>query len=194
MNAYTTLLFVHVASATCLLGGSLVATPLLLPAARRARTREELRAVLSLARPLGVVNPVASLVVMLTGASLAHLVHAWALGWVQLAAALWILNALLAVCVVKPQMARLGASVAAAAEGPLDEAVDSLRRSATWTRAAGAMALNDVVLLLLMTVKPGPAGAALALVSPWLLASTVHLVLRVRAARSRVRRVTRAEA
>jgi len=177
MNAYTMVLFLHVLAATTLVGGSMVAAPLVQVGARRARTRAELRTVLGLARPLGAVNPVSSLLVMLTGGYLTALFHWWAMPWIQVAVGAWLMNVMVAASVVGPQMQRLGEAAATAGDGPVEGSTDVLRRSWRWTVGVRILIANDAAVLLLMTMKPGLAGALLAIASTnallWMGAATL---------------------
>jgi len=66
---------------------------------------------------------------------------------------------------VAPHMRRLGTTAAAAGDGPVTGSTDVLRRSARWTVGVRLLIANDAAVLLLMTMKPGLAGALLAIAS-----------------------------
>ena len=164
MLPYTLVVFAHVAAATVLVGGSLLAAPGVRAAVRRARRAQEVSAVLAVGRPLHVVNPVAALLVLATGIYLTSVGHWWDLGWVQVAVALWVLNTVTAGAVVEPAVHRLAAQAAGAADGTVDERLDALRWSRRWTFGVDLLLANDAAVLCLMTVKPGLAGSVLVVV------------------------------
>lgn len=182
MNTYTVVLFLHVFAATTLLGGSMVAAPLVQLAARRARTHAELRTVLGLGRPLGAVNPVSSLIVMATGGYLTALFHWWGMPWIQVALVAWLTNVIVAASMVAPHMRRLGKAAATAGDGPVVSSTDVLRRSRRWTVGVRLLIANDAAVLVLMTMKPGLSGALLAIASTnvllWSGAAALSLSLR----------------
>lgn len=153
MNTFPIFLVLHVLSATVLVGGSAIAAPLVRVGARRARTYQELRTVLSLGAPLRVINPAAALGLLVTGTYLASLLHFWQLAWVQVGATIWLANVLVAARVVGPHMGRLGAATAGH-DGPVAEAADELRWSTRWTVASGVLFANDVAVILIMVLKP----------------------------------------
>jgi hypothetical protein len=64
-------IFVHVAAAVGLLSGSVIGSPGVRAAVRRARTTQELRAYASLGRRLQVLEPVFAVIVLASGAYLA---------------------------------------------------------------------------------------------------------------------------
>jgi len=152
MNTYVIILFLHILSATSLVGGSIVAAPLIRAGARRARTYEELRASLSLGAPLRFINPMAALGLMATGVYLATLLHWWGLGWVQVALTAWVVNVLVAARVVGPLVGRLAIETIDR-YGPVSDATDRIRRSMRWTLASNVLIANDAAVLLLMVLK-----------------------------------------
>jgi uncharacterized membrane protein len=162
MMLYTLVVFVHVAAAAVLVGGSLLAAPGVRAAVRRARSPHEVRDFLAVARPLNVIDPVAALVVLATGVYLTSVGHWWNLGWVQVATALWVVNSVTAKAVVEPAVKRLAAAAADAAEGRIDAGLDALRWSRAWSLGPDLLAANDAAVLYLMTVKPGLTGSVVA--------------------------------
>ena len=164
MTARLLVLFVHVISAALLVGGSMLALPAVVAAARRVPTVQELRTCFAIARPLGPVAQWAGLVLLASGIYLASAGHYWSFPWVQAAAALWVVNAMLAARVHKPAVGRLAAAAFAAPDGPVDARLDALRRSGRWTLGANVLLANNAAILFQMTVKPGLAGAVLAVV------------------------------
>src|SRR5262245_4306315 len=67
MGLYEVVVFVHVAAAMALLSGSVVASPAVRAAVRRAQTTQEIRAYLAIGRPLLVLEPAAAIAVLATG-------------------------------------------------------------------------------------------------------------------------------
>lgn len=185
MSAYVFGVFVHVAAAAALVAGSVVAAPAVRAAVRRARTTEELRAFLSIGRPLSWLTPTAALVVLASGVYLASAAHFWMLGWVRVAVASWIVSGI-AAALVNPAVARVDAEAAAAADRAVGQRLDALRWSPRWTWGGDVMMASDAAMLYLMTVKPGLAGSLLALAA----ANAVVLAVRVvaRPSRSAARR------
>jgi uncharacterized membrane protein len=163
MNTYAIILFLHILSAAALVGGSIVAASLVRVGARRARTYDELRAVLSLGAPLRILNPATALALLGTGVYLASLLHWWALAWVRMGATIWIVNVLIAAWVVGPHMGRLAAETVGR-DGPVTGTADRLRWAARWTVGSGVLMANDVAVILIMVLKPA-LGASLLIVA-----------------------------
>ena len=162
MNLYEAVRLVHIASAVALLSGSVVASPAIRAAVRRARTTQEIRAYLSIGRPLLAFEPAAAVVVLATGVYLTSAAQFWAVSWVQVAAVFWLVNALVAGTIVKPVTNRLADAAAAAADDPVGPHLDALRRSATWTLGGDVLMANDAAMLYLMVMKPGLTGSLVA--------------------------------
>lgn len=153
MSTYAIVLFLHVLSATTLLGGGMVAATLFRVGARRARTYDGLRTVLAVGSPLRVINPAVALVLLASGVYLASLLHWWSLGWVRIAVALWIVNLVVAARVVGPHVGRLAREIVGL-EGPVSGAADRIRWSTRWTIGSSVMTTNDAAVLMLMLLKP----------------------------------------
>jgi uncharacterized membrane protein len=162
MNPYLLIVFVHVAAAVVLLGGSVVGSPLVRAALRRAATAQDVRAHLKIEIPLSSLEPFSAIVVLASGIHLASVTRVWSLGWVQVAVAFWLVNAVIGGAVIKPALARLGAEAARAGDGPVDGRLDALRRSRRWSYGGDALLANDATMLFLMTTKPSLAGSLLA--------------------------------
>ena len=163
MNLYDLLVFVHVAAAVLLVGSSVMASPGVRAAIRRARTTEEMRAYAALARQLLVVEPAAAVMVLASGAYLTSVANFWGQGWVQAAIASWLVNATLAAAIVKPTISNVAAA-AAVFDGPVGPHLDALRWSRRWSFGSDALMANDAAMLYLMTMKPGLAGSVLAII------------------------------
>jgi hypothetical protein len=181
MSLYLLIVFVHVAAAVALLSGSVVASPAVRAAVRRAGTTQELRAFLAVGRPLSVLNPVSALLVLGSGVYLASVARFWNLGWIQVAVAFWLVNSATAGVFVKPAITRVAAEAANAPVGPVGERLDQLRWSLRWSFGGDLLLANDVAMLFLMTMKPSLAESLLAVV----LANVVVLTLRLASHRSR---------
>jgi uncharacterized membrane protein len=175
MNTYLLIVFVHVAAAALLIGGSVVAAPAVRAAVRRAGSTQEMRALLAAGAPLAALNPVSSLLVLASGIYLATAGRVWALGWVQVATAFWLVNAVTAGAVVKPAIGRLAAELARAGDGPVEPRLEALRWSPRWSYGGNLLLANDTAMLFLMTVRPGLAGSLLAVAVANALVLALHL-------------------
>jgi hypothetical protein len=179
MGLYELTVFVHIAAAVALLSSSVIASPGVRAAVQRARTAEELRAYLSLQRPLLVLEPVSAMAVLASGVYLASVAGFWTLGWVQVATVSWVVNAAVAGAVVKPAINRIAAAAAAAA-GPVREDLDALRRSSRWSLGGDLLMASDASMLYLMTMKPDLAGSLLVVAVAFLAVPAAHLFRRPR--------------
>jgi uncharacterized membrane protein len=164
MNVYGTVLFVHVAAAVVLVGGSLVATPAIRSAALRARGVDELRLWLSFGGPFKTIDPVSSLALVASGAYLATAGDWWAHAWVQVALGLWVFNTAIAAGVQNPAIGRLATAARAAPAGPVTAGLDSLRSSRRWSVTANILLANDLAVLYLMVTKAGYVAATVTVV------------------------------
>lgn len=172
----TSVPFLHVLSALLLVGHS-VATPHVIGAIRGAPTVTALRPWLAFARDTARLNPLAALVLLATGVWLGR--GRWDEGWLQVSAALWLVNSALAVRVVGGIGERIGSVLGSAGEPTIPVEVDALRNSARWEAGAWAMVAVDLATLVLMYAQPGLTGS-LAVV-----AGAFAAVLGARALRSR---------
>jgi uncharacterized membrane protein len=161
MNLYSLIVFVHVGAAVGLLSGSIVGSPGVRAAVRRARTTQEMRAYLSVARPLHVLEPVSALVVLASGIYLTSIADFWSFGWIQVAAASWLVNLAFAVAMVKPAVGRLIAQAATSVDGPVPPHLEKLRWSARWSLGGDVLMASDAAVLYLMTMQPGLWGSLL---------------------------------
>jgi uncharacterized membrane protein len=162
MNIYDTVLFVHIAAAVVLVGGSLVATPAIRSATRRAGSVDELRLWLSFGRPFKTIDPVSSLTLVASGAYLATAGDWWAHAWVQAALALWISNTAIAAGVQNPAIERLATAARKTPAGPVTAQLDALRSNRRWSATANTLLANDLAVLYLMVSKAGYAAAIVA--------------------------------
>ena len=178
MGLYELIVFVHVAAAVALLSGSVVASPGVRGSVRRAGTTQEIRAYLALGGPLLILEPASAVVVLASGIYLTSVAEFWAQGWVQSAVAFWSVNAVVAGVVVKPAIGAVAAAAATAADGPVDQHLDTLRRSSRWSVGGDVLMANDLAMLYVMTMKPELAGSLLAVAGTMMAIAAVRVVTR----------------
>jgi hypothetical protein len=154
MSWYTLVVFVHIAAAVALLAGSVIGSPALRAAVRRAATPQELRAYLGLGGPLLVLEPVAALLVLGSGIYLTAF-WGWSMGWIQVAVGLWIVNMVVAAALVHPAHKRIAQAAAAASDEPVSPQLHALRSSPRWLIGGDVLMANDAAVLFLMVTKPG---------------------------------------
>jgi uncharacterized membrane protein len=171
MGLYELSVFLHVAAAMTLLSGSVVASPAVRAAVRRAHTTQELRAYLSIGRPLLVLEPASATVILATGVYLTSAADFWDLGWIQVSVAAWLLNLGLAATMVKPAIGRIDAAAAASPDGEVGQTLDALRWSDRWSIGSDVLLANDAAVLYLMTMKPDLPGALAVVVAANLVVS-----------------------
>ena len=106
-----------------------------------------------------MLEPASALVVLASGVYLASVANFWAQGWVQVSVAFWLVNSAVAGTVVKPAISRVAAQAATAADGPLGQHLEALRRSPRWSFGGDLITANDAAMLYVMTMKPGLAGS-----------------------------------
>lgn len=159
MVSYPFVVFIHIAAAVVLLGTSILGEPAVRAAARRATSPAEILALLRFGRPMAVISPVAALAILASGIYLASVGRFWTLGWIQVATAFWVVNAVLAATVMRPAVERVARVAADTAEPSIGAALDGVRRSAAWSWSVDVMAANDAAMLYLMSMKPGLAGS-----------------------------------
>ena len=162
MSLYDAAVFVHLAAAVGLLSGSVVGSPAVRAAVRRAQTLHELRAYLTIGRPLHVLEPASAVTLLVTGIYLTSAAGFWTLGWVQVAVVAWVINAAVAGLLVKPIVTQLAAHAAVPLDSPVGTETDALRRSRRWTIGGDILLANDAATLFIMSVRPELAGSLLA--------------------------------
>lgn len=181
MGLYEIFVLVHIAAAVALLGGSVIASPGVRLAIRRARSVQDVRAHLAIGHPLFMLEPISAIAVLVSGVYLTNVAHFWTQGWVQVAIAAWVLNSLVAAAVVKPAIGRLTSRAAAAADGSVGQDLDAVRWSSRWSYGGDVLMANDAAMLYLMTMKPGLAASLLVV-------ALVNIVVAAIGAGSRFRR------
>ncbi len=72
MGPYELFVLLHIAAAVALLSGSVVASPGVRRAIRRARSVQEVRAHLAIGRPLLMLEPVSAIAVLVSGVYLTN--------------------------------------------------------------------------------------------------------------------------
>lgn len=159
MGLYEITVFLHVVAAVALLSGSVLASPAVRAAVRRAQTTQEMRAYLAIGRPLLVLEPVSAIVLLATGVYLTSVAGFWTLGWVQVSVAAWVVNAGVAGTMVKPAISRLAAAVKTSPDGEIGAHLDPLRWSDRWSIGGDVLLANDAATLYLMVMRPDLAGA-----------------------------------
>lgn len=184
MDLYTLIVLAHIAAAVSLLSGSVIASPGIRSAIRRARTVQEMRAYLGIGRPLLLLEPVSAAAVLASGAYLTSVANFWTQGWIQVAVAFWVVNAVVAATLVKPAIGRLTSRAAASPDGPVGQDLDTLRRSPRWHFGGDALMANDAAMLYLMTLKPELVGSLLAVAAANAVVAVARASLRVRPTRA----------
>jgi hypothetical protein len=159
MDVYAVITLVHVAAAVALLACSVIASPAVRVATRRAATTQEMRAYFAIGRPLPVLEPGSAFVVLITGIYMTSVAGFWRVPWVQVAVAFWVVNAVVAGMMVKPALDRVAQALAEAPDGPIGETLDVRRRSARWSLGGDILLANDAAMLYLMVMQPGMAGS-----------------------------------
>ncbi len=152
LSIYSVTLLVHVVAGTILIGGSLFA-PLIHKSMVTADSLGALRMWVNLARKSASANPATALVILGTGLYLGSQ-NWWTQPWFYVASAAWLLDSLLAVLVINPAVAGLGAAIGSR-EGAIDAKIDARRRSRTWELAGEVTRGSDLSMLYVMFVKPG---------------------------------------
>jgi len=166
VSPYSLALFLHVAAASILLGGSVFA-PFVRRALIAATTVGELRVWLGFARETSRANPAVSLVVLASGLFMGVEGGWWTDGWFMVAASAWLANALVAVLVIQRAAMVVGSAAARCRDNQVSDEVDRLRRSARWTLAADFLQANDLAMVYLMFNKPSALASGALLVTAW---------------------------
>ncbi|MBK9001124.1 MAG: DUF2269 family protein [Myxococcales bacterium] len=157
MNVYSSVVFLHIASASVLIGSSL-SSQFVRDALRRARTVREVAGWLDFERRSTRANPIAAMTLLATGLYLGS-AGWWTSGWFVVSVVLFVFSAAWAVRVVVTELGLIGRAAAEASDGPVPAALDELRWSERLDLAADALLGADAAALFLMVTKPGPAGA-----------------------------------
>lgn len=184
MDVYQLTVLIHVAAAVALLSASVIASPGVRRAVRRARTAEEVRTSLAVGRPLLVIEPASAMVVLASGIYLSGAVNFWGLGWVQVAIVFWVVNAAVAAALVKPVLGRLTSLAAGSPDGPVRSDLEALRWSPRWSLGGDLLLANDAAMLYLMTMKPDLTGSLIAVAVANLVVAAAGAGLRARRAQA----------
>lgn len=160
MRAYTVVLFVHIAAAVLLVGGSswTHAAGVLL---RRARTVDGARSHVAFLQTFVKASMPLAVVTLLAGAYMATDAGMWDEAWLITSLVLFLGVGAAAGTIVDPAVAAMAATLDEAPPGPVTpallERIHDPRLTATLSLFAGA----DLALLFLMTNKPGVTGSLL---------------------------------
>jgi hypothetical protein len=183
MQPYTIVVLVHIAAAVALLSSSVVGAPVIRAAVRRAATGAEVSTLLRAGRPLHLIQPLAAVGVLASGIYLANVANVWSFGWVRVAVAFWIVNAVVAGGLVNPLIARVGSAAGELGSAPVDARLDALRWSPRWSAGGDVLAGTDAAMLVLMTLRPGLVGSLLVVTAVTALVGAVGLASHVAHAR-----------
>jgi len=80
--------------------------------------------------------------------------------------------------VVKPVIGHVVAAAATAIDGPVDQHLDTFRRSSRWSVGGDVLMANDIAMLYVMTMKPDLAGSLLAVAGTILAIGAVRVITR----------------
>ncbi|MCC6897852.1 MAG: hypothetical protein IT377_02695 [Polyangiaceae bacterium] len=152
MTLYTAVVFVHVASATFLVGGA-TSSPFVRRAMRRAGTVRELSAWADFMRQSSRANPAVAIALLATGLYLGT-AGWWNSAWFVIAVAFWVMNGAWGARVLATEGAKIGAAAALLPDGPVPPALDQLRRSERMDLASSVMIGADAAVMFSMIAKP----------------------------------------
>jgi uncharacterized membrane protein len=152
-STYNLVLFLHIASATALVGHTL-GVPLVIRAIRDARSLDTLRGWLDFARTSARFNLALAMVLLASGLHLGRQAGWLTEGWVIVSVASWVINSILAVRVVERTGKALSVAAGGVGDGPIPPEVEALRGSRGWALGAEVMLASDLAILYLMVAKP----------------------------------------
>jgi hypothetical protein len=159
---YPLVLLVHIFTAVILVGTSLMA-PLVRRFIQSAATARELAQWVDFAARATKLNPLVAIALLATGVYLGT-AGWWVTGWFAISVLAWILNGVLAGAVVKPAFRALAAA-AGGEDGKVSAELDQLRHEPRLQIAEEVMLASDVVILLVMVLKPSLVVSASVLVA-----------------------------
>jgi hypothetical protein len=174
MSTHSAFLLAHVVAGTLLIARSIVATEVRL-ALLAARTLPVLRTWTEFGLRAARSSPPLALAVLLTGLYLGA-GGWWREPWFHVAAAAWILDAMLAVTIVQPAHGALMDVAARSHDPAISPDVDARRASRTWSIAVAVMSGTDLSMLYVMFEKPGYVAATLAVVGTTLVFAAIQAV------------------
>jgi hypothetical protein len=126
----------------------------LLPAIRRATSLRSVRDLVTVAKVLGRLFPLATVGLVTTGAVLAAIEGRWHEGWLLVSIALVILMAAGGPLVTSPRMAALAQAAFGASGEAIDERVDAFRRDPLLALTSIATLGESIAVMGLMVLKP----------------------------------------
>lgn len=153
---YPVVLYVHIASAILLVGGT-AATRFAHSALRAAADLSALRGALDTLRRATCLNPALAVALLLTGAVLGR--GWWDAPWFWVAVVSWVANSLLAARLLVPAHQSLQRAAQRGGDGVVPAEVDALRHRLAPALALDVMVGLDFGMLVLMVLKPAVAGA-----------------------------------
>lgn len=163
MDWYHLALFVHLLGVLGLFMALAVELTSML-GARRAMTVEAVRAWNSVSRPLAIVFPITSLLILGAGVAMTFSLWGWGYAWIDVSLVLLILLSGLGAAVNGAYAKRIAAQVEALGQGPVPpELRHELNRPLHWTSVI-SMILLALGIVFLMVAKPDWLGSVITLV------------------------------
>ena len=163
MDWYHLVLFAHILGVLGLFMGLAVELASMV-GARRARTVETVRVWSSVSKPLTVVFPITSLVILAAGLTMTLGVWGWSHAWIDLSLVLVILMNVLGATINGGHAKRIADLAAALGHGPIPPDLRrELNHPVLWTSVI-SMALIALGIVFLMVEKPDWLGSAVTLV------------------------------
>lgn len=153
ISPYAAALFIHLAAAIVLVGGTLMA-PFAAAAMRGAASTSELRRWLEFTGRVHRWTPASAFVLLASGVYLGA-AGWWTQGWFYVSIGAWVANSLLAILIVNASERAMRSAIEQAGEGPVHGEVERLRSSPRVSRVHWMMVANDFTILYVMVQKPG---------------------------------------
>ena len=176
MDWYHLALFVHIVGAFGIFMALAVELAALL-GSRAARTVEVLRAWSSVGKPLAVLFPVCSLLILAAGLAMTIGVWGWTHAWIDLSLAMLVFMSAWGAIVNGRFAEQIARQAALLGSGPIPpELARMLNNPLHWTSVA-AMFTGSLGVVFLMTTKPGWLGSIVALIIAFVLGAVLAQVL-----------------
>jgi uncharacterized membrane protein len=184
MDWYHLALFIHILGVLGLFMALAVELAVMM-GARSARTVEAVRAWSSASKPLDVVFPITSLLILGAGLVMTLDVWGWTQAWIDLSLACLILLSVMGAALNGAHARRIAQRAAVLGQGPIpDDLRQELNHPAHWTSVI-SMAMLAVGIVFLMVEKPDWLGSIITLVVALLVGVILAQVL-VRSGKARV--------
>ena len=163
MAWYNVLLFAHILGAVVLVGGSLMG-PLVMRRLRTATSVASLRTVAGIVHAVSKASGPSAGLVLIAGVGMVLSNWSFGDGWIAVSLSLFVLSGVLAMAVADPVLKRLVTLAEETPEGPVTPELRELVHDPKMSAAHNVLLTVDVVIVALMTLKPGLAvSAAMAL-------------------------------